>query len=289
LLAGAALPSAAGAATQPVSASAGVQLQNEEAQLQASLAGVPGVNQSQSQIQALIDDLNSLASGNPAPTLGSDVDAVLTALGNSAGDQDAVQALSATLSGLLDGTPSSGEVAQAIIQLEGLAGTPGVPAPVSSLASQLAGGLTSADLAALLGQIGSPLDSSAVRGVLGDVADLGASPVGTAVPTGDLSSIAQAIDTIAAQPNIPPAVASTLDGVASELGSGSAISPGTLDSAAGTLQAAASLLGATPGDSVPSSLLSALSTEVAASPPASGSSSSPYTVQGQYVPQPTAA
>jgi hypothetical protein len=282
---GGAAASAANAASQSVSGSASVQLANQEAQLQSSLSGIPGIDASQ--VQALISDLNSLASGGTAPMLGSDLDAVLTALGNSAGDQAAVQSLTATLGGLLDGTPGAGAVAQTISELEGLAADSGVPAPVSDVASELAGGLTSADLAALLGQPGSPLDSSAVQGVLGDVADLGTSPVGGSVPTGDLSSIGQAIDTIADEPGVPAPLASTLDGVASELASGSAVTPATLGSAAGTLEGAASLLDGTPAGAAPSSVLSALSTELAASPPASGSSTS-TSVQGQFVTQATA-
>jgi hypothetical protein len=280
----AALPESASAAASQTSVGASVQLQSAEAQLQATLSGIPGIDASQ--VNALIADLNSLASGGTAPTLGPDLDAVLTALGNSSG-VPAVQSVLGTLGGLVDGTPGVGQIESAIEQLEGLANSSGVPSSVGQAAAQIASGLTSADLAALLGQAGSPLGSSTIQGVLGDLGALGSLPTGSSVPSGDLSSIGQALDQIAAQPGVPAAVASVLEGLAGQLDTGNPVAPGTLGDVATTLNDVASELGSVPGvGSALSSTTGALGTELAASPPATDTGGSPYTASIQFVTAP---
>ncbi|HUB75692.1 MAG TPA: hypothetical protein VL977_01485 [Solirubrobacteraceae bacterium] len=278
---------AALASTQLQTVAASAQLSSLEATLEQTLSGVPGVDSTK--VQALIADLNDLASGSPAPELGSDLEAVLGELGDAGGGSSVVSALSGIVGDLLTGSPGSGEVSSAIAQLESLASDPGVPPSVAQALDALAGGLTGADLSALLGQLGSPLNASTIQGILGDLQSLGSLPSGSPIPTGDLSSVAQALETIAAQPGVPASVASVLDELAGELGSGSTISPSTLEGAASTLADTAG----DPGlDSTLSELLSALSTELTASPPASSGgspgSSTPYDVQVPFVATPTA-
>jgi hypothetical protein len=157
------------------------------------------------------------------------------------------------------------------MQLENLAGLSGISAPVGDALSQLASGLTGADLPALLGQVGSPLTPAAVQQVVSDLAGLENVPVGGTIAAGALSAVGQALDTIASQPGVPATAASALDTVAGVLGSQNPITPSTLGAALATLQGALPALATTPlTGSAFDSVASGLDTVLAASPPASG-------------------
>jgi hypothetical protein len=165
-----------------------------------------------------------------------------------------------------------------------------VPTPVSKAFSQVAAGLTGADLAALLGQTGSPLSSSTVQALVDQLGALGSVPTGTAVPAGSLSSVGQALDTIAAEPGVPATAAAALQQVASLFGSANPITPAALGGAIQTLEGTLGALDGTPliGPAL-SSLVGTVGTELAASPPASGTGTSPYTGAISYVLAPTTA
>ena len=224
-----------------------------------------------SQVQALVGDLTALANGGPAPNLGADLGSVLTQIGEASGQPGLVRPVVNILNGLAGIVPTTAQIAQTIAQLEGLAGSSGIPAPVGAAVSQLASDLTSADLGALLGQAGSPLSSPAVQQILSELAALQSLPPGGSIPAGALSAVAQALDTLAAQPGVPAAAASALKEVAAELASGGPISPATLTPALQTLAGAMPALQSTPGAGPAfSSVLGALTTELAASPPANG-------------------
>ena len=87
------------------------------------------------------------------------------------------------------------------------------------------------------------------------------------MPAGALSAVAGGLDTIASQPGVPAAAATTLEDVAGTLDSGSPVSPSTIASAVPALNGAIPSL-----DSVPvtgpalGSLVGTLGTELGASP-----------------------
>jgi hypothetical protein len=265
LLVGAAAPVEATAAGAPLPT---------VAQLEATLAAIPGVGATQ--IQALTGDLTAFANGGPAPNLGTDLDSVLAQIGQASGQPGLVQPVADTVNGLVGTVPTTAQLAQTIAQLEGLAGTGGITAPVGAALSQLASELTTADLGALLAQAGSPLSSSAVQQILSELAALQSLPVGGSVPAGLLSAVGQALDTIAAQPGVPAAAASALQNVAAELGSGGPLNPSTLTPALQTLAGAIPAVQSTPGTGPAlSSVLGSLTTQLAASPPANGGNGAP--------------
>ena len=254
----------------------------QAAQLQLTLGGIPGV--SASQVQTLVGDLNLLSSGASAPNLGPDLDAVLASIGHTPGASGVVTPLITTIDGLLGSSPTTSGIAQTIDQLDTVASTAGVPAPVGGALAQIASGLTGADLAALLGQAGTPLSMSAVQQVVGELGALGSIPTGSPVPAGGLSAVGQALDTIAGQAGIPPAAATALQGVADLFGSQSPISATTLGTAVGTLESTLPALYGTPvvGPAA-GSAVGSMATEIAASPPASGSGSTADAGSVQYL------
>jgi hypothetical protein len=144
-----------------------------------------------------------------------------------------------------------------------------VPSTVGSALAQIGSALTSADLPALLGQAGSPLSAAQIQQIEDEIAALQALPAGSTIPTGALSAVAQALDTVADQPGVPAEVASTLHSVASTLDPGGPLDPGALASAIPALADLVPTL-----DSVPltgpalGSLAGALGTELAATPAA---------------------
>lgn len=245
------------------------------AALEAALSSAPGVTPAQT--QAIDNDLAALATGEPAPNLAGDIDAVVTAIGQASGETPLLAPILNTVAqiadGLLGGNLSTAQVETLIDQLDGLSGTSGVVPAVGAALAQLADALTSADLSGLLSQAGSPLSSQAVSTILDELATLQSLPADATIPSGLLSGIAQALDTVAAAPNVPAAVSSALEGVANTLGSAGPIAPGTLSSVLPTLASAVPSLASVPvtGPAL-GSLVGALTDEMAASPPAASGS-----------------
>ena len=246
--------------------------------LEAALQGVPGVTSAQ--VQALVNDLQALQSGGSAPNLASDLDAVLTAIGQGSGQASLVQpvlnSVGQVVDNLLGGNVSASQAEQIIQGLETASGTSGIAPAVGSALSQLAEALTSADLPALLSQAGSPLSSSDVQTILGELASLESLPADSTIPAGLLSGVAQALDTVAGTPGVPASVASALEGVAGELGSAAPLTSSTLSSVLPTLASTVPSL-----DSVPitgpalGSLVGGMTDQLASSPPASGGTGGP--------------
>jgi hypothetical protein len=258
-------------AAAPVAASAASVPQSVQAQLQAALQGLPA---GAGQVQALVNDLTQLNTVGAAPTLGADLDAVLAQIGQGSGEQASVQPVLNAVNSLIGTTPTAAGISKVVAQIEGLVGSGDVSAPVGQALSEVASGLTTADLSALLGQPGSPLTPAAVQQIVADLSELQAIPAGQSVPAGALSAVGAGLETIAAQPGVPATASSAIDGVASELGSGSQVTDGALTPALQTLASATPALASTPGNGAAySSVLGALTTELAASPAAAGSGS----------------
>jgi hypothetical protein len=234
--------------------------------LEAALEALPGVNASQ--VQGLANDLNSVAAGGSPTTLGTDLNNILAAIVSDSGSSQLPQSVDDAVNDLLDGTATPADLDDIINQLEGVANQSGVPATVTNAADELADGLTSANLEQLLGQAGSPLSSQAVQAIVGELDALQGFAPNANVPAGALSAVASGLDTIAAQPGVPAAAATTLEDVAGTLDSGSPVSPSTLASLVPELESAVPTL-----DSVPvtgpalGSLVGSMGTELGASPP----------------------
>jgi hypothetical protein len=209
-------------AAAPVAASAASVPQSVQAQLQAALQGLPA---GAGQVQALVNDLTQLNTVGAAPTLGADLDAVLAQIGQGSGEQASVQPVLNAVNSLIGTTPTAAGISKVVAQIEGLVGSGDVSAPVGQALSEVASGLTTADLSALLGQPGSPLTPAAVQQIVADLSELQAIPAGQSVPAGALSAVGAGLETIAAQPGVPATASSAIDGVASELGSGSQVRP----------------------------------------------------------------
>ena len=259
------------------------------ATLEASLHAAPGVTTAQ--VQALANDLTQLQSGQPVPNLSGDVDAVITAIGQASGESSLLQpvlnTVTDTANALLGGDVSTGQIEALIQELEDLSGTPGVVPTVGAALAQLAAALTSADLADILGQAGSPLSSSLVQTVLDELASLQSLPADAAIPAGLLNGVAQALDTVAGAPGVPATAASALEGAASTLGSASGLAPGTLGSVIPQIAGAIPSVQSVPVTGpVLGSLTGALTNGLASSPPAaagSGGSGGPGGAGGSSV------
>jgi hypothetical protein len=235
--------------------------------LQTALNALPGANQSQ--VQTLVSDLNSVASGGSPATLGTDLNNVLATIAGDSGFSGLLPAVTSAVNDIVNGTATPADIDNIINQLETLANKSGVPATVTNAANQLVGALSTANLRTLLGQLGSPLDSSTIQSIIDELTGLQGLAPGASVPAGALSSLAGALDTVASQPGVPAAVASTLEDVAGTLDSGSPVSPSTLSSVIPSLEGVVPTL-----DSVPvtgpglGSLVDALGTSLGATPPA---------------------
>ena len=243
------------------------------AALESALQSAPGVTAAQA--QAVAADLEQLETTGVAPNLGTDLDDVITAIGQATGESPVLDPLLGSVenlaNSLLGGTVSTSQVEGLIDQLEGASGTSGVLPAVGDALAEIAAGLTGADLSSLLSEAGSPLSSQAVDDILGDVAGLEDLPSDATVPASLLSGISQGLDTVASAPGVPAAASSALEDVASTLGSASGVTPSTLSSVLPTLADTVPSL-----DSVPvtgpalGSLVGGLTDSLASSPPASG-------------------
>jgi hypothetical protein len=231
-------------------------------------------------VQALVNDLAQLQSGQPVPNLTGDVDAVITAIGQASGESSLLQPVLNTVQDLADallgGDFSTNQIETLVQQLEDISGTQGVVPTVGAALAQLAAGLTGADLADILGQAGSPLSTGAVQTILSELASLQSLPADAAIPAGLLNGVAQALDTIAGAPGVPATAASTLEGVASTLGSASGLVPGTLGSVIPALAGAIPSVQSAPvtGPAL-GSLVGALTGELASSPAGAAGSGGP--------------
>ncbi len=231
--------------------------------LEAALDALPGVNASQ--VQGLANDLNSLAGGGSPTTLATDLNNILATIASDSGDSQLLASVHDAITDLLGGTATPADIDDIINQLEGIANQSGLPATVTNAADELVDGLTAANLEELLGQAGSPLSSQAVQAIIGELDTLQGLAPNTNVPVGALSAVASGLDTIAAQPGVPAAAATTLEDVAGTLDSGSPVSPSTIASAVPALGSAIPSL-----DSVPlsgpalGSIVGTLGTELGA-------------------------
>jgi hypothetical protein len=241
--------------------------------LVATLDAIPGV--SSAQAQQVVSDLEQLENGVTPANLVTDLDPILTALGNTTGDPTLVNDIGGLLDNLLGGNGVQGQIPKLISDLENLSGTSGVVPAVGQALAQLAQALTTADLPAILGQAGSPLSSQAVQGVLSDLAALQNLPSDATIPAGTLNAVGQALDTIAAQPGVPDAVSGTLQTAADTLDSAAGVTPAALDSTLPALESTVPALDSVPGAGpVLGSLTGAVTTEMAGSPPATTSGGS---------------
>ena len=241
--------------------------------LEAALGSVPRITAAQA--QTLVSDLDQLESGVTPANLDADLDPILTAVGNAAGEPTLINDVQGVLDDLLGANGTEGQIPKLIGDLENLTNTSAVAPTVAQAAAQLADALTTADLPAILQQAGSPLSSQAVQGVLGDLATLQSLPSGSTIPAGTLDDVGQALDTIASQPGVPAAAAGTLQSVAGTLDSAGGVTPATLDSALPALESSVPSLNSVPGTGPAlGSLTGAVTTEMAGSPPASTSGGS---------------
>ena len=221
-----------------------------------------------SQVQSLANDLNSVADGGSPTTLGTDLKSILATIANDSGAPRLVRSVDNAINDLGNGTVTPADIEAIISQLEDVANQSGLPATGTNAANELVDGLTTANLEQLLGQAGSPLSSQAIQAIIGELDTLQGLAPNTNVPAGALSAVASGLDTIASQPGVPAAAATTLEDIAGTLDSGSPVSPSTLASTVPALQSAIPSL-----DSVPvtgpalGSLAGALGTELGASPP----------------------
>ena len=234
--------------------------------LQTALDSVP--NADQSQVQTLINDLNSVANGGSPTTLGSDLNNILSTITNDAGVSGLLPAVTSAINDLENGNVTPADLDNIIGQLETIANDTGVPATVTNAANELVDALTTANLRQLLGQVGSPLNSQAIQAIIDELGTLQGLAPSSNVPSGALSAVAGALDSVASQNGVPAAAASVLKDVASTLDSGSPISPATIASAVPALAGIVPSL-----DSVPitgpalGSLVGALGTSLGATPP----------------------
>jgi hypothetical protein len=241
------------------------------AALESALAALPGVNAIQA--QRLANDLNSVAGGGSPTTLGTDLNNILGTIASDSGDSQLLQSVEDAIHNLVGGTSTPADIDDVISQLETVANQSGLPATVTNAADQLVDGLTAANLEQLLGQSGSPLSSQAIQAIIDELDALQGLEPNANVPAGALSALASALDTIASQPGVPAAAATTLEDVAGTLDSGGPVSPSTIAAAVPALSGAVPSL-----DSVPvtgpalGSIVGTLGTELEASPPGNGGS-----------------
>jgi hypothetical protein len=227
------------------------------------------------QISQLVNSLSLLQSSGASPSLLSNLKTTIQGISATSNNAGLFATLTGTLGGLITdittllngGTPTPPQVQQIIDQLNGIAGSTGLPIGTGLDVSELASQLTTADLAGLLGQSGSPLSGAQITGVLGNLGAASSLPIGGSIPPGGLSAVASALQTVASQPGVPAPVASALLQAASVLGGAGAIDPTQLGGVLSTLEGALTPLYSAPvvGPTL-GSVVQSLTTELATLP-----------------------